>query len=395
MRGEMVTIFTPIYNRDYIIEQLYQSLLNQTNYDFEWLIIDDGSDDRIGEVVNHWMIKDNAPFMIRFYQQENGGKHRAINRGVQLAKGDAFFIVDSDDYITNDAIEVIHNWWENVKDNECYAGISGLRGSKKGKIIGDIPLFETYIDATNMERKRYGLSGDKAEIYKTSILKKYPFPEITGENFLTESVVWDRIAYDGLKIRWFHRIIYICEYREDGLTNHGRELLVKNPIGWGINIYQTCHFYNLDANERFNQYFEYYLVLRDKLTKHNIQNNLNIDDMQFAEIINYYNRCIEKTISNIGRKIALYGVGIRGKRLLNFYKNTEVEISYVIDREKVDIPYRQVDLTEDFPAVDAIIITPKKEYDRIVKFLENRTTNRLLKYDEWKLCIGIDQRLWF
>lgn len=391
----MVTIFTPIYNRADIIGQLYQSLLNQTNHNFEWLIIDDGSHDRIEEIVNGWIKKDSAPFMIRFYQQKNGGKHRAINRGVQLAEGDAFFIVDSDDYLTDDAVEWVHKWWEDVKKDECYAGVSGLRGNRKGKIIGDAPLFGTYVDATNIERKQYGLLGDKAEIYKTSVLKKYPFPEITGENFLTESVVWDRIAYDEWKIRWFNRIIYICEYREDGLTSHSGELFIKNPIGWGISIQQTCRFYHFSAKERFHLYFEYYLMLRDKLTQNDIQNNLGIDDMQFEEIENYHNSCIEKTIYNIGRKIALYGVGIRGKRLLSFYKNTEVEISYVIDRKKADIPYRQVDVTEVFPAVDAIIITPKKEHDMIARFLKNRTTNRLLKYDEWKLCIGIDQRIAF
>lgn len=386
----MITIFTPIYNRAYIIEQLYQSLLNQTNHNFEWLIIDDGSTDQIGELVNSWIKNSNAPFTLRFYQQENGGKHRAINRGVQLAKGDAFFIVDSDDYLTDDAVEVIGKWWKDIKEDESYAGISGLKGNKKGEVIGGTPLFETYIDVTNMERKRYGLLGDKAEIYKTSVLKKYPFPELPGENFLTESVVWDKIAYDGLKIRWFNRVIYICEYREDGLSNHYGELLTRNPMGWGISIQQTCHFYNLTAEERFKQYFAYYLILRDTLSQYDLQNNLKIDDMQFAEIINCHHSCIEKTINNIGKRIAVYGVGVRGQKVLNFYHDTEVEISYVIDREELSIPYRRVALTEHFPSVDAIIITPKKEQDSITEFLASKTTNRLLKYDEWRLCIGID-----
>lgn len=387
----MVTIFTPIYNRAYIVEQLYQSLLNQTNYNFEWLIIDDGSDDQIGELVNGWKNKRNAPFTIRFYRQENGGKHRAINKGVQLAEGDAFFIVDSDDYLTEDAVELIYKWWEDVKEDESYAGISGLRGYKNEQVIGDMPLFKTYIDASNMDRKQYGLLGDKAEIYKTSVLRKYPFPEIAGENFLTESVVWDRIAYDGLKIRWYNRIIYICEYREDGLTNQGGTLFTENPIGWGIHIQQTCHFYNLTSEERFNQYFNYYLILRDKMTQCKIQTNLNIDDMQLTEIISYHSRCIEKTINNIGKRIAVYGGGMRGKRVLNLYRNTEVEVCYVIDRKAVDMPCRQIALTEHFPVVDAIIITPKEEQDMIAEFLESKTINRLLKYDDWKLCVGLNQ----
>lgn len=389
----MVTIFTPIYNRANIVEQLYFSLLNQTNHDFEWLIIDDGSDDQIDELIDGWIKKGNASFTIRFYRQENGGKHRAINRGVQLAKGGAFFIVDSDDYLTNDALELVHKWWKDVEEDEDFAGISGLRGNKKGEIIGERPSFEAYIDATNMERGQYGLWGDKAEVYKTSVLKKYPFPEIAGENFLTESVVWDRIADDGLKIRWYNRVIYMCEYREDGLTNQGESLFARNPIGWGIYIQQMCRFHNLNAKERFNQYLKYYLTLRDRMTQYEIQTNLDIDDRKLAEIINYHNSCIKKTINNIGRKVAVYGVGVRGKRVLNFYRNTEVEVCYVIDKNIVDIPYRQVTVTEPFPVVDAIIITPKGEQDEIVEFLKGKTVNRLLKYDDWKLCVRIDQRI--
>ena len=75
---EMITIFTPIYNRAYIVDKLYQSLINQTSYNFEWLIVDDGSTDHIIELIAKWS-KETQLFDIRFYQQQNGGKHRAIN----------------------------------------------------------------------------------------------------------------------------------------------------------------------------------------------------------------------------------------------------------------------------------------------------------------------------
>lgn len=73
----MITIFTPVYSRAYTIENLYRSLLRQTIYDFEWLIVDDGSTDNIAELVQQWT-RDTRLFQIRFYRQENGGKHRAI-----------------------------------------------------------------------------------------------------------------------------------------------------------------------------------------------------------------------------------------------------------------------------------------------------------------------------
>ena len=88
-----ITVFTPAYNRGYIIEKLYRSLQNQTFRNFEWLIIDDGSSDNTSEKIQSF-IQDNNDFPIIFEKVENGGKHRAINLGVQKARGELFFIVD-------------------------------------------------------------------------------------------------------------------------------------------------------------------------------------------------------------------------------------------------------------------------------------------------------------
>lgn len=387
----MITVFTPVYNRAYIIENLYHSLLSQTNYDFEWLIIDDGSTDFVEELVHGWMEAKTAPFEIRFFRQPNGGKHRAINRGVWLAAGEAFFIVDSDDYLTEEAIELIHKWWKDIGNDDGYAGVAGLRGNREGKIIGDIPLFGSYIDATNIERGKYGLLGDKAEVYKTSVLKKYPFPEFEGENFLTEAVVWDRIGDAGLKVRWFCQIIYMCEYREDGLTRKGKECFIKNPVGWGLYIQQRNRFYHLTVGERMGQYLEYYIELKESLDVREISSNLNIEEERLKEIEKYHKSCIEKTIQKIGKKIALYGVGARGKKVLALYRHTEVEICFVMDRERKEAAYRQIAIGESCPGVDAIIITPKVHQDEIFKLLAEKTTNKLIGYDEWKASVGLDK----
>ena len=384
----MITIFTPVYNRADVIGRLYESLLRQTDYHFEWLIIDDGSTDSVAERVGHWIETKEAPFPIRFYQQENGGKHRAINRGVQLAQGDAFFIVDSDDYLTADAVELVGNWWKNIENDDCYAGISGLRGDSNGEVIGDIPLFESYIDATNMERAAYGLLGDKAEVYKTSLLKKEPFPEFIGENFLTEAVVWDKLADQSLKIRWFNRVIYVCEYRSDGLTSQGWKAFVNNPMGWGLYIQQKCRFYHLDGEEKAGQYLEYYIFMKDRLSDREMMNYLGIDGEELEKIIADYEQCIKRTISDIGSNLGVYGAGTRGIKVLKLYEGTEVQISFILDKKKVDVPCRHIDLSERYPKVDAIIVTPKDGQSEIIDFLTERTESRLVSYEEWKACVG-------
>lgn len=106
---DLVTVFTPVYNRKNLIGNLYQSLLSQTYKNFEWIIVDDGSTDDIDEIIKSYQNEDRI--LIRFIKQENGGKHRAINNGVLHAKGELFYIVDSDDYLTKDSIERIVFQW--------------------------------------------------------------------------------------------------------------------------------------------------------------------------------------------------------------------------------------------------------------------------------------------
>jgi len=143
-----------------------------------------------------------------------------MNIGVHLASYEYIYIIDSDDHMTDDGVELIYNWIKTIDGDNGFAGVSGLRGKNKSEFIGQYPNHQEYIDATNLDRKKSKLMGDKAEVYKKDILIKYPFPEFEEERFIEESVVWDKIAFDGFKIRWFNEVICICEYLEDGLTKN-------------------------------------------------------------------------------------------------------------------------------------------------------------------------------
>lgn len=223
----MITVFTPTYNRVHTLPQLYDSLKNQSFQDFEWLIVDDGSTDGTHYLVDEWL-KEGC-LNIRYEYKLNGGKHRAINLGVSLAKGGWFFIVDSDDTITYNALEVANKWIMSVETNERLAGVSGLR-----RINGKIPKVDfDYIDDTPMNIKKI-IRVDKSEIFKISVLKKYPFPDIPGEKFCAESLIWNRIGLK-YKLRYFNEVIYNCEYLQDGLTNKSLEIRRQSPTYASIN----------------------------------------------------------------------------------------------------------------------------------------------------------------
>ena len=227
----MITIFTPTYNRAYALPKLYESLKKQSDNDFEWIVVDDGSKDDTETLFDEWKTKQNG-FSIKYMKQENSGKHIAINTGVSLASTDWFFIVDSDDYIVENAVEKVHEWIDSCKGAE-FAGLAGTKISDGNVTIGGKVSFETpYVDCKNNERRKYGLGGDKAEVYKTSILKKYPFPKFIGENFLSECSVWDQIALDGYKLRWFNSPLMVCTYLSDGLTAKINKLELENFEGY-------------------------------------------------------------------------------------------------------------------------------------------------------------------
>lgn len=257
-----ITVFTPTYNRGYILPKLYESLYVQCSNDFEWIIVDDGSNDNTEEIVREWMNIDNG-FDIIYKKQPNGGKHRAINAGVKIARGELFFIVDSDDYLLPDAIEKLLQWRSGLDGSHKWAGIAGLRGYTADRCIGGNGRGNKYVDAKNTEREKYHLGGDKAEAYFTDVLRKHPFPEFDGENFLTEEVVWNAIAADGYYIRWFSQIIYICNYLEDGLTKNGDEKNKQNPVGMLCWAKGQLKAFPHSFKKRLHVVYSYYNVVKN------------------------------------------------------------------------------------------------------------------------------------
>lgn len=231
----LITILTPTYNRKKEIKNLYKSLLTQTQKNFEWIVIDDGSVDDTKEYING-LVKEKK-IDIKYIYQKNGGKHTALNTGIEECSGKLTFIVDSDDILTNKAIEEINNEWGKIKDkNLC--GISFLRGYSEEKAIGDEFYKDEFIDTFINVRLKNRVHGDKAEVWVTEILKKYKFPVFENEKFLGESFVWLSIS-GKYKMFFKNKIIYITEYLEGGLTNSGRKLKIECPKG-GIANSNLC-----------------------------------------------------------------------------------------------------------------------------------------------------------
>lgn len=250
----LITVFTPAYNRGYIIENLYRSLQKQKNFDFEWLVIDDGSEDNTEILFKKW-IKEKNNFTVRYQKVNNGGKCRAINKAIKEARGRYLFIVDSDDFITEDAILKLKKWILEIDNNETMVGVGAARAfSNMQYIKGVEPTIDEklgYLDVSNIERANYNLDADMCEAYKIEIIKNFPFKVWEGEKFSPEEIVFNEIALQGYKVRCHKDIIYICDYLEDGLTKGNWGLLKSNPMGYAM-MYNHKLKYTKGIVNRFN-----------------------------------------------------------------------------------------------------------------------------------------------
>lgn len=208
-----LTVFTPTYNRAHTLERCYISLCNQKCQSFKWLIIDDGSKDNTEEIVRAWQ-KENQ-LEITYVYKENGGLHTGYNKAIEMLDTELSMCIDSDDYVAENAIEKILEFWD-VNRDERSAGIVGLDYDTKGKRIG--------CALTNCERVD-GLSllarkgcGDKKYVVLTEAYKEVaPMPVFEGEkNFNPHYLILKMSAkYNFIS---YNEPLCIVEYQENGMS---------------------------------------------------------------------------------------------------------------------------------------------------------------------------------
>lgn len=228
MEKTVLTILTPTYNRVEFLPVLYESLKKQTNNDFEWIVIDDGSDDNTS---TYMQSINESKFPVYYYYKENGGKHTALNFAHPYINGEIVCIVDSDDRLTIDAVDTILTEWKQYEYDEHIGIISYQKGRDYDSPISEsIGEPDVYIDDDIHFLVNKGVNGDRCEVIRTSLLRAYPFPVFNGETFMSEGWLWNHIAVN-YKTVYRRLVIYKCEYLEGGLTKSGRKIRLLSPRG--------------------------------------------------------------------------------------------------------------------------------------------------------------------
>lgn len=223
-----LTIITPTYNRKGLLKNCFRSLLNQTCFDFEWIIVDDGSTDGTREEFPV-LLKKDIPFSAKYIWKENGGKHTALNASHPYIHGKYILLLDSDDTLTVNAVQKVLEGWTEYKINPEIGIVVFLKQLTDGTIVAKGARERTPLDVLN-DKRICNITNDCCEIIRTELFLKYPFPVFEGERFLAETALWYRAGLDA-KCVFINQPIYICEYLDGGLTKGGRELRIQNSHG--------------------------------------------------------------------------------------------------------------------------------------------------------------------
>lgn len=252
---KLLTVFTPAYNRGYTIHKCYESLKAQTCKDFEWLVIDDGSTDNTKELIEKWS-NETKEFNIRYIYQNNQGMHAAHNTAYENIDTELNVCIDSDDYMPYNAVENIKKAWNEVKDNKKISGIIGLDSYENGEIIGDkLPKFEKTTTLFDLSYNK-GIKGDKKLIYRTELVKSYPYPVYEGEKYVGLAYKYYKLDED-YELAIINEVLCIVEYMEDGSSLNMFKQYMNNPKGFAFYRIENMKNKNGNLKYKFKQCIHY------------------------------------------------------------------------------------------------------------------------------------------
>jgi glycosyltransferase involved in cell wall biosynthesis len=183
-------------------------------------------------------LEQRATFPLRYHYQANGGKHVASNLAVDLAAGELFATLDSDDALAPRALERLAEHWRAIPEDQRrqFSGVNCLCCTgNDGLVIGDhfpaAPGSEGVLDSDPISMMRFSLAGDKWGFHRAEIMREFRFPEFAGEKYIPDGLLWQRIG-SRYRIRYVNeplRRLYFDE--QDCMSKRNVELRSRNPRG--------------------------------------------------------------------------------------------------------------------------------------------------------------------
>ena len=258
MESTFFTVFTSTYNRKHTIHRVWESLINQTDKNFEWIVIDNGSQDDIKPLLEEYKAK--ADFNVITIYQENQGKYTAFDQAIELAKGELIFPADSDDRFVPNTIERFNAIWQEYKADDI-SGIDVLCEYKEGGIVGEEFPFEGVSTYKEINYK-FKVGGEKWGCVRVDILKKYEFPSQFSTTYFPDMYIWAQIGFN-------YKTVYINEalriyYQDAGnqITHKKDESVEYMSMKFFFSLWKINYVYpEVEEYISYKEYFRLFVFL--------------------------------------------------------------------------------------------------------------------------------------
>ena len=441
MNRKTITAIIPVYNVEEYIEECIDSLLEQEMAFDEIIIINDGSTDKSGEIIEH--ICEKHP-EVKYIVQENQGQAVARNIGIKIAISDYIVFVDSDDYVKCDMVSVLKKMLNNqdvvlysadivknmdistdgsvyVRDDEvCGIQMSGWEFFKKtyGKKWTVSPCLAAYSTKFLMENKIYfpdGLFYEDNFFFiqvlncakKLEVINNHLYVRRYRENSTTTSIQDERKVIDVIKV-----YIMICNYlKEVYITSIARKEIIRYVCSFCLwQIKKNYNEKNTNITECLARlcidFIDFISIKKDKLSLSELIVCAYMSDYYTNECglennyLKIYRELLKKKVIEIlspinlsesSKKIGIYGTGKHTKELIYLYNkyinDIKANIVYIVSSDsnidnKEYMPLIEVNkVTNDF---DQIVISSKvyqKQMER--NLMSVNYGNKIIKfYDE-------------
>lgn len=228
------TVFTPVYNREDTIHRVFECLEKQTFTDFEFLIINDGSQDNSHEEIKRLISKSNLK--IQYINNKiNRHKMACIVEAVSVAKGEFFLTLDSDDACVENALEIFLKRYNSIpKDIQSnISGVTSLCIDQDGNLVGEMFKEDPIYSSTFENRLKNENLSEKWGFTKTDVLKSIQVnPEIFSKGCIPEGVLWNLISKQHFKTMYTNDVLRI--YYLDASNRLSDEQHESNAFGMAV-----------------------------------------------------------------------------------------------------------------------------------------------------------------
>lgn len=319
----LVSVIVPIYNVEKYLYKCIDSIVNQTLKDIEIILVDDGSTDNSGKIIDEYAKQDARIVAIH---KENGGQSSARNIGLEIAKGKYVGFVDSDDWISNDMYELLYK--SIIEDNYDISVCGRCAYSSENQKLNEVSIKDETINLDEISLQNYVASKlfyshtvvVWNKLYLKDIIDKYKIRFEDVSYVGSEDALFNyQVLCHVKKIRAIDKICYSQLSREDS-TARTYKVGYMNRTGnmitcmdkYGVKIGKIS-----ESKDIINMYLVFFYQWNiSQIKLHSKHNTLSLIREELKESIN--NKIFRKNIKkylfdiNISRYMKLMGFRTNG-----------------------------------------------------------------------------------